>query len=481
MFECLEKTLSLETQASKKAIYDMLKRAEKTKPKLAVIRSLRKETFDWSRLVQLEKKCNDYFETVDVTKKDAIGQLSFQDDYFRSLNHIPFVLLAVALFKIYMVPAMAICMPLLAFILPFILLRFVYKIPMTFTRYTEMLKGLWIGKSDGSWTQTILFMFSLLQGIIQPVQNAIHYNTSDQITYEIGEAIVEIRTLTLSLREHFAQSGIAFHISGLLYEFPSDDPRRCFMMVFDDPSLLQSVFNNLGELEVLWKISHHPSFREVTFVAPDPEDRPYLHIEGLQDLAIPEEKRILSDVKLDASSHHCLVTGPNGGGKSSSMRAILQSVMIAQTFGVACVTSMTLRPFKWISSGLSLQDTPGIRSMFQTEVRFAANLLKKRRGPGLILYDELFHSTNPPDCVRTANIFMRQLWKRKNIASFLSTHVFELVENAPPEIQRLCVSATYDTEKKRLEFAYKLSGGVCKVSSVYSILKREGLLTVPSA
>jgi DNA mismatch repair ATPase MutS len=249
------------------------------------------------------------------------------------------------------------------------------------------------------------------------------------------------------------------------------------MIVFENPRILKSVFENLGELEILWKLAAHPSFREVSFLAPHPEGHPYLHIEGLQDLSIPEENRILSDVKLDSASHHCLVTGPNGGGKSSSMRAILQSVVIAQTFGVACVTSMTLRPFKWISSGLDLRDIPGVRSMFQTEVRFAAKLLKPRQGPGLILYDELFHSTNPPDCIRTANIFMKRLWKRKNIASFLSTHVFELVDKAPPEIQRLCVSAKYEPAKKRLDFSYKLSNCVCKVSSVYSILKRERLLS----
>ena len=476
MFECLEKTLSLETQASKKVLYTLLQRAEKMKPQLTVLRSLRSQSFDWSALVHLETKCNTYFNNTDVTKTDAIAQLSFQDDYFRSLNHIPFILLGLSLFKIYLVPTMAICMPIFAFILPFVLLRFIYKIPMTFARYMELLKTMWIGKSDGSWVQTIIFLVSLVQGIVQPIQNAIHYNTTDKVIYELGEAILQLRTLTLSLRDQFAAAGTPFYVSSVLYDFPADDPRRCFMMVFENPALLKSVFENLGELEVLWKIAQHPSFREVVFLEPDPEGRPYIEINGLQDLSIPEEKRVLSDLKLDGKSHHCLVTGPNGGGKSSSMRAILQSVVIAQTFGVACVSSMTLRPFKWISSGLELHDTPGKRSMFQTEVQFAAKLLRNRKGPGLILYDELFHSTNPPDCIRTATIFMRKLWKRKNIASFLSTHVFELVDTAPPEIQKLCVSASYNSEKKKLEFSYKLTEGVCKVSSVYSILKREGLV-----
>jgi len=88
MFNCLEKTLSLETQASKKVLYTLLDRAEKAKPPTKVMRSLRAQTFDWGKLSKLEEKCNAYFETTDVTKKDAIAQLSFQDDYFRSFNHI---------------------------------------------------------------------------------------------------------------------------------------------------------------------------------------------------------------------------------------------------------------------------------------------------------------------------------------------------------------------------------------------------------
>lgn len=465
MYKCIETTLELQTNASKIVLNRLLARA--SNPPRSVIRSLRTQTFDgWGEIAKLEDICTSYFGTIDTTKKDSVGQLSFQNEYLRSLNHIPFVLFALSLFKIYLVPAMAICMPVLAFILPYLIIRFIYKIQMSFTRYVELLKGVWFGSKDTSYVQIFFFIFSLLQGIVQPIQNALHYNTSDLIICDTANAIIKLRAYCIELR-----TKTTFHVTRILDDFPIEDPRRCFALVFENPAILTTVFENLGHLEVLWKVAHTTILKEVTFI--EPGEEPYLEIQGLQDLSIPLENRVLSEVKLDKNSHHCLVTGPNGGGKSSSMRAILQSVVLAQTFGVACVTSMTLRPFKWISSGLSLHDTPGVKSMFQTEVQFAAKLLRKRKGPGLILYDELFHSTNPPDCILTANIFMKRLWKRKDIASFLSTHVFELVDAAPPEIQRLCVPAIY--KNKRLRFLYRLTKGICKVSSVYSILKREGL------
>lgn len=486
----LNDVLALQTEGSKTVLSRIFKRATASKAieratlNRTILRKLRGELYDgWDDIVRLETLCNDYFNSVDATDAteklhtDAIGQLSFQDSYFKSLNDIPFVLFALTLFKVYAVPAMAIVMPLLAFILPYVIIRYMYHIPMTFERYYEMIKGMWLGK-DQSWIQVFFFIFSLVQGIIQPIQNAIHYNTTDKVISEIGDAILQVRTHTLSLRERLAALDVPYHISSILYDLPGDS-RRCFMTVYENPKILKGLFENLGELEILWKLANNPLFNEVSFVEASPQGRPYLHIEGLQDLSIPEDIRVLSSVHLDSTSHHCLVTGPNGGGKSSSLRAIHQSVLLAQTFGVACVTSMTLRPFKWISSGIGLHDSPGKKSMFQTEVNFAAGLLhraKRSGGPGLILYDELFHSTNPPDCVRTANIFMKQLWAKKSVASFLSTHVFELVDAAPPEIQRLCVSASYDNAAKKLVFSYELTKGVCKVSSVYSILKREGLL-----
>ena len=483
----LDTVVSLQTQASKTLLSHIFKRAtahnaiERATLNRTILRGLRGESYDdWDTIARLETLCNDYFNSVDATDAteklhtDAIGQLSFQDTYFNSLNDVPFVLFAMYLFKVYAVPVMAIVMPLLAFILPYIIIRYMYHIPMSFERYYQMIKGMWLGK-DQSWIQIFFFFFSLVQGIIQPIQNAIHYNTTDKVICEIGDAILQLRTHANSLREKLLSIHVPYHISNILSDLPNDS-RRSFMTVYENPKILKTLFENLGELEILWKLANNPLFKEVAFVEAS-SDTPYLHIEGLQDLSIPQDIRVLSSIHLDATSHHCLVTGPNGGGKSSALRAIHQSVLLAQTFGVACVTSMTLRPFKWISSGIGLHDSPGKKSMFQTEVNFAAGLLRRAgRGPALILYDELFHSTNPPDCVRTANIFMKRLWAKKSVASFLSTHVFELVDAAPPEIQRLCVSAKYDAATKQLVFSYQLAKGVCKVSSVYSILKREGLL-----
>jgi DNA mismatch repair ATPase MutS len=150
---------------------------------------------------------------------------------------------------------------------------------------------------------------------------------------------------------------------------------------------------------------------------------------------------------------------------------------MAQVFGYGFFEdTMILRPFTWIATGLRLEDRPGSASMFESEVDFAKTILQKTSGVGLVVFDELFHSTNPPDGERTASIFLQKLWTKTNVVSLVSTHVFSLVDRSEPSVQRLCVPAFRDLSGE-LQFTYTLGPGICKESSVDMILRERGLTT----
>ena len=92
----------------------------------------------------------------------------------------------------------------------------------------------------------------------------------------------------------------------------------------------------------------------------------------------------------------------------------------------------------------------------------------------IVLIDELYHSTNPPDALRSCQIYCNKLWNKSNVVSVISTHLFELVEKADAHIQRLCCPATID-DKGDIHFEYTLNTGICKVSSVDELLRSNGL------
>jgi len=126
---------------------------------------------------------------------------------------------------------------------------------------------------------------------------------------------------------------------------------------------------------------------------------------------------------------------------------------------------------------LKPDDLPGSKSRFEREIEFTANTLQLTE-PSLVFIDELYHSTNPPDALRSCQIYCDQLWKKSNIVSVISTHLFKLVEKAPNHIQKLCCPAII--ENGTIRFSYTLTKGICKVSSVDELLKRNGLLRLNS-
>jgi DNA mismatch repair ATPase MutS len=124
---------------------------------------------------------------------------------------------------------------------------------------------------------------------------------------------------------------------------------------------------------------------------------------------------------------------------------------------------------------LKPDDLPGSKSRFEREIEFTANTLKIN-DPILVFIDEMYHSTNPPDALRSCEIYSKLLWEKENVISVISTHLFEFVENSGANIQKICCPATVD-ENGNIEFKYTLEKGICKVSSVDELLRLNGLIT----
>ena len=433
----------------------------------------------FAKISEIEAEIKPFFESTtadkDSLENDAIAQISFQDDIFKPLNHVPWMIFLMVIFKVWVVPGATLLTPIFAWILPYIMLRFVYAVPIEQGEYVQIIRGLWSGSmgptadppdifSPRSIAQFLVFGFSFAQGMIQPIQNAMHLHKTDTIISGIGQKLVELRDLVETIRED--ATGLDVHLSQALDEIDSADFRRSFLLVKEEPERLRMVLRDLAELEILWRISQTERLQPVVF-KPD-----FLFIREMLDISLPDG--IPSTLYLSEGERHAIITGPNGGGKSSFLRATLQSVLLGHAYGVAPALEAVMPRFQWIASGLQLRDTPGLYSMFETEVKFAADCIRsaKTSGPGFVLFDELFHSTNPPDGARSASLFLKQLWAT-NAFSVVSTHVFPLVEKRPEKVQAICCPAT--REKGKVKYSYKVEPGICRVSSVDTVWKRYGL------
>ena len=445
----------------------------------------------FNRLADIEKEVAAFFQKdgkdKDSLEDDAIAQLSFQNDLLKPLNHVPWLLLLISAFKIWVVPAMSIALPLLIWILPYLLLRFVYALPITQEQYVHILQHIMTGNLTipefhgvaepltlKSVFQMLMFSFTFVQSIIQPVQNAMHLYKTDSICLKLGKQILEIRKMIQEFRDELGPlNGIHVKLTYSLEHIDPSDSRKAFISIQDYPENIHMVFRDLAHLECMWRVAETSVLNPVVF------SRSVLKLTNCLDISLEHPDPVRSSVELQQQPH-AILTGPNGGGKSSFLRSLLQSVLLGHAFGFAAATEALMPRFTWIASGLQLRDTPGKLSMFETEVKFAAECIRSSKypGPGLILYDELFHSTNPQDSARTATQFLQRLWKKQDVFTVVSTHIFPLVNRAPKNVQAICCPATR-SETGEITYSYGVQPGVCDVSSVHTVWEKFGL--VPTA
>jgi hypothetical protein len=214
-------------------------------------------------------------------------------------------------------PVLAICMPLLFFFGPYIALRYVYKLPITFSEYlTIFFKTLGIdGKIEFKQIiQLTVTAISVGQSMYQPVQNAFHIRKIDGDLQEKGRAILQIRDVLETLYPGQPEKNP-------LSDLDEKDILRSFAECWDLPFRLKIAFQNIGEKEVLFRLANCEELRLVSW-----------NTKGtvlFKEAKNPFQKDTVPfSVFLKDGKQHCILTGPNGGGKSSFMRSLLLNMFL---------------------------------------------------------------------------------------------------------------------------------------------------------
>lgn len=169
-----------------------------------------------------------------------------------------------------------------------------------------------------------------------------------------------------------------------------------------------------------------------------------------------------------SETQNIILTGPNAGGKTTSIRALLQNITLAQTYGVAAAEQFALTPFDVIDSYLNISDdlVNGL-SLFASEVKRAQGIVEiiKALQPNekyFCALDELFTGTVAEDGEKCAYQFIQRVTKCDKALFIYATHFGKLTEL---ETQQLpCVNYKVDAPVKgsdgRLVYPYTLNRGI---------------------
>lgn len=212
-------------------------------------------------------------------------------------------------------------------------------------------------------------------------------------------------------------------------------------------------------------------------------DKPYLNIENFWLPSLNPDKVVTNSIELgkkDAASN-MIITGPNAGGKSTSLRAITLAVLLAQSFGIAPATAMALTPYSKIQTYTNIADTAGSASLFQAEMRRVSSLLKmiKELTPSefaFIIMDEIFTGTNAKEGQAGAYGVAKKLASFNSTNCILATHFkalteLEQVTNGNIANHKVCV---VKNPNGSFTFPYKLERGITDQAIALDLLQQEG-------
>ena len=429
-------------------------------------------------------------ETASESQKEDWSQILFTGE-LASLNCVPFALMYIAFSKIIIAPLLAWVMPIMSIILPYFALKYVYGLPIQWSDYWNMMKpmlfgtGGAIGLGNGAANagpnitiSTVLqwgsMLFSYAHGMYIPYTNAKHCYKIDQLMLKGARAVIDTVNRLRSIADTWVSCGLRKPWS---LPDPSiyGDERQVVAWLVEDKHLLSQLYRAIGTVEIVAAICAEPALVPVEW---RDSKVPSCKMVDAVDSLLAKEKRQPFSLVMGASAHHAICTGPNRGGKSTFLRSVLTNLIFAHTWGVSFATRCVMTPVEWVISSLRLEDSPGKESLFEREVSVAGEILKRvraRDSRGWVVIDELFHTTNPPDAATASQIFLRQLWESDMTTSIISTHMFSHAQEAPPNVQRLCVeSIVGDTGK--IDYTYKVCSGINTMSSVEELLVESGIM-----
>ena len=419
----------------------------------------------------------------DVRHAEYYSQMLFEaESRYAWLNEWKWFLEIVAFIKVFFVPGLSLLMPIVLLFLPLIILSQASSWGLT-DYFDILLEAIQKAMPTGLSPR-----FRAAGGFLKLGEQFAHVGIAcamfgvsiwTQISAAISlHAVVEdMRTRARALRSFAAATE---ELAGLLVgsspsPFPSfsiKNDLQLFGVAWNDRASVERLLTVAGRLDALAALA---LARKICFPTFDGEKG--LVLEQLYHPEVPVSRRVYNDVTMSPGKSHVLLTGPNRGGKSTLLKALGTSVVMAQTVGIVFARRANIPVFQNIVTAMEPRDHVGRLSLFESEIEFAKQV-RELRGPTFLLMDEIFHGTNALDGVEASCVFLDRVYKEsKELYSVISTHYKELPERYEETVQNLCMEASVDPEcPERLKYSFRLRSGVNCLSSVREILRERGLL-----
>lgn len=200
----------------------------------------------------------------------------------------------------------------------------------------------------------------------------------------------------------------------------------------------------------------------------------YINIIGGRHPLIPETKVVPIDVSLGRDYDFIIISGPNTGGKTVTLKLVgLFSVMAMSGFFIPACEGSEISVFRNVFADIG--DEQSIEqnlSTFSSHIKNIIGIVNGADDNSLVLLDEIGAGTDPDEGSALALSVLTELLDKK-AEGIITTHYSKLKEFAYTD--KRVINASMDFNPETYEPGYKLRKGLPGTSNAIEIARRLGL------